>query len=189
MATAAAQAVEHVGLPEARYALAQAAIYLSLAPKSDAAGGALLAAQRHVREHGAGAGAGMAALGAAAGAGRGGYDNPHGHPGHVSPQQLLPEGVVGERFYEPDEAEAQLAERLERIRRAAPPSSDNRLCHERGSERDLQSDRRASCPLSSARDPATGAIARQRRDHTAGALSSGSSRRSPRCSRCGRCCG
>src|SRR3984957_3328932 len=41
LATAAAAAVEHVGLPEARYALAQAAIYLSLAPKSDAAGRAL----------------------------------------------------------------------------------------------------------------------------------------------------
>ena len=53
VATAAAAAVEHVGLPEARYALAQAAIYLALAPKSDAAGRALGAAQRHVREHGA----------------------------------------------------------------------------------------------------------------------------------------
>ena len=55
LATAAAQAVEHVGLPEARYALAQTAIYLSLAPKSNAAGVALSAAARHVREHGAGA--------------------------------------------------------------------------------------------------------------------------------------
>src|SRR5207249_3348092 len=53
VATAAAQAVEHVGLPEARFALAQAAIYLALAPKSDAAGRALSAAERHVREHGA----------------------------------------------------------------------------------------------------------------------------------------
>src|SRR5436305_12648115 len=53
VATAAAAAVEHVGMPEARYALAQAAIYLALAPKSDAAGRALSAAERHVREHGA----------------------------------------------------------------------------------------------------------------------------------------
>ena len=37
IAVAAAHAVEHVGLPEAQFALAQAAIYLSLAPKSDAA--------------------------------------------------------------------------------------------------------------------------------------------------------
>ena len=35
VATAAAAAVEHVGLPECEFALAQAAIYLSLAPKSD----------------------------------------------------------------------------------------------------------------------------------------------------------
>ncbi len=62
LATAAAAAVEHVGLPEARYALAQAAIYLSLAPKSDAAGRALAAAQAHVRDHGAAAGARMAPL-------------------------------------------------------------------------------------------------------------------------------
>jgi len=118
LASAAAQAVEHVGLPEARYALAQAAIYLALAPKSDAAGAALSAAQRHVREHGAGAVPGWLRSGPRPGQDRGGYDNPHRHAGHVSSQELLPEGVVGERFYEPDEAEAALAERLEQIRRA-----------------------------------------------------------------------
>jgi putative ATPase len=118
LATAAAQAVEHVGLPEARYALAQTAIYLALAPKSDAAGVALSAAQRHVREHGAGAVPGWLRSGPRPGQDRGGYDNPHRHPGHVASQELAPEGVVGERFYEPDEAEAALAERLEQIRRA-----------------------------------------------------------------------
>ena len=55
VAVAAAHAVEHVGLPEATYALAQAAIYLSLAPKSNAAGTALGAARAHIREHGAAA--------------------------------------------------------------------------------------------------------------------------------------
>jgi putative ATPase len=118
LATAAAQAVEHVGLPEARYALAQTAIYLALAPKSDAAGAALSAAQRHVREHGAGAVPGWLRSGPRPGQDRGGYDNPHRHPGHLSSQELLPESVVGAHFYEPDEAEAALAERLERIRRA-----------------------------------------------------------------------
>ena len=118
LATAAAQAVEHVGLPEARYALAQTAIYLALAPKSDAAGVALSAAQRHVREHGAGAVPGWLRSGPRPGQDRGGYDNPHRHAGHVAAQELAPEGVVGERFYEPDEAEAALAERLEQIRRA-----------------------------------------------------------------------
>jgi putative ATPase len=105
-------------MPEARYALAQAAIYLSLAPKSDAAGRALGAAERHVREHGAGAVPGWLRSGPRPGQERGGYDNPHGHPGHVSAQELLPEGVTGERFYEPGEAEHELARALERIRRA-----------------------------------------------------------------------
>jgi putative ATPase len=53
VAVAAAHAVEHVGMPEAVYALAQAAIYLSLAPKSNAAARAIGAAREHVRELGA----------------------------------------------------------------------------------------------------------------------------------------
>jgi putative ATPase len=116
LATAAAQAVEHVGLPEARYALAQTAIYLSLAPKSDAAGRALSAAQQHVRDHGAAQPPGWLRPGARPGQEVGGYDNPHSHPGHASPQELLPEKVVGERFYTPDEAEAELARRLAEVR-------------------------------------------------------------------------
>jgi putative ATPase len=124
VATAAAQAVEHVGLPEARYALAQAAIYLSLAPKSNAAGRALSAASQHVREHGAAPVPAWLRSGPRPGQERGGYVNPHEHPGHLSAQQLLPEGVVGERFYAPDEAERELARRLADIRRAR--ASDNR---------------------------------------------------------------
>ncbi len=81
LATAAAAAVEHVGLPEARYALAQAAIYLALAPKSDAAGRALGAAQRHVREHGAAARAAVAALRAQARSGQGRLRQPAPTPG------------------------------------------------------------------------------------------------------------
>jgi putative ATPase len=52
VAVAAAQAVEHVGLPEAQLNLAQAAIYLALAPKSNAVLVALGEARRDVREHG-----------------------------------------------------------------------------------------------------------------------------------------
>jgi putative ATPase len=52
VAVAAAQAVEHVGLPEARLNLAQAAIYLARAPKSNASYKALGAATRDVREGG-----------------------------------------------------------------------------------------------------------------------------------------
>jgi putative ATPase len=117
VAVAAAQAVEHVGLPEATYALAQAAIYLSLAPKSNAAGRALGAARGHVREHGAAPVPGWLRSGPRPGQDVGGYDNPHGHPGHLAAQELLPEGVAGKRFYEPDEAESELARRLEQIRR------------------------------------------------------------------------
>jgi putative ATPase len=126
VATAAAQAVEHVGLPEARYALAQAAIYLSLAPKSNAAGAALSAAERHVREHGAAPVPGWLRSDPRPGQAENPptrYDNPHAHQAHLSAQRLLPEGVVDARFYEPDEAEAELAARLERIRRTRGPET------------------------------------------------------------------
>ena len=122
IAVAAADAVEHVGLPEAAHAMAQAAIYLSLAPKSNAAYRALGRARAHVREHGAKPppdAVRSAAYPGAAELGRGqGYDYPHDHPGHVSPMELMPHGMEGVRFYEPDEAEAALAARLEEIRRA-----------------------------------------------------------------------
>jgi putative ATPase len=52
VAVAAAQALEHVGLPEARLNLAQAALYLATAPKSNAVISALTAATRDVLEHG-----------------------------------------------------------------------------------------------------------------------------------------
>jgi putative ATPase len=114
VATAAAAAVEHAGLPECQFALAQAAIYLSLAPKSDAAKRAIGAARGFVREHGAAPPPVQLRSG-----GRGeGYDSPHAHPGHITTQELAPEEAIGERFYAPDEAEAVLAQRLAEIRRA-----------------------------------------------------------------------
>jgi putative ATPase len=121
LAVAAAHAVEHVGLPEGQHALAQAAVYLSLAPKSDAAYQAIAAARRHVREHGAATPPAALRSGAYPGAaqlGRGvGYDHPHDHPGHVAPQRVLPEGLGDVRFYEPDEQEATLRDRAEELRR------------------------------------------------------------------------
>jgi putative ATPase len=115
VATAAASAVEHVGLPECQFALAQAAIYLSLAPKSDAAKRAVLAARDYVSERGAAA---PPAHLRSSTRSDGGYDNPHRRPGHFSPQELLPDPAVGARFYSPDDAEAALRERLAEIRRA-----------------------------------------------------------------------
>jgi len=123
LAVDAAYAVEHVGMPEAQFALAQAAIYLSLAPKSDAAKRSIGAARGWIREHGAQAPPAYLQSGgyelARRATGRGlGYDSPHSHPDHFSAQELLPEGVEGTRFYEPDDAEREQVERLERIREA-----------------------------------------------------------------------
>jgi putative ATPase len=115
VAVGAAHAVEHVGMPEAMHALSQCAIYLSLAPKSNAAYRAISAAREHVREHGAQlppdwlrSGPGYPVD----------YDNPHNHPGGVSEQELLPPGVAGTRFYDPGEKEPALRDRLEAIRKA-----------------------------------------------------------------------
>ncbi len=115
VATAAAHAVEHVGLPECQFALAQAAIYLSLAPKSDAAKRAIGAARGLIREQGAELPPGYLRSSTRS---SGDYDNPHNRPGHLSPQELLPDAAIGRRLYEPDEAEAALGQRLAEIRRA-----------------------------------------------------------------------
>jgi putative ATPase len=115
VATAAAHAVEHVGLPECQFALAQAAIYLSLAPKSDAAKRSVFAAREYIREQGASAPPPQLRSSTRS---DGGYDNPHRRPGHLSPQELMPDAAIGERFYDPDEAEGLLRERLEEVRRA-----------------------------------------------------------------------
>jgi putative ATPase len=122
VAVAAAHAVEHVGLPEAEFALSQCAIYLSLAPKSDAVKRAMGDVHRHIREAGAKpppAPLRSAAYPAARKMGRGkGYDYPHDHPGHVNDQEHLPDGLEGLRFYFPDEGEPEARARLEAIRRA-----------------------------------------------------------------------
>lgn len=114
VATATAAAVELVGLPEGAHALAQCAVYLALAPKSNAAYKALGRAREHVRRNGAARPPTPLRSG-----GRGeGYDYPHDRPGHVSPQELLPESVAGTRFWQPTATERALGERHERIRRA-----------------------------------------------------------------------
>jgi putative ATPase len=120
VAVAAAQAVEHVGMPECAFNLAQAAIYLSLAPKSDTAKRALGATAAWLRENGSPEPPGYLRSSARPGAGRGeGYDSPHSRDEAVSPQELMPAEAVGERFVELTEhgEEAELRRRLEEIRR------------------------------------------------------------------------
>ncbi|MGA2469572.1 MAG: replication-associated recombination protein A [Solirubrobacteraceae bacterium] len=113
LAVASAEVVERVGLPECTFALAQAAIYLSLAPKSNAAGAALSRARAEIRERGA-----LRPPSYLTSEGSDGYDYPHSRPGHVSPQELMPPGLEDARFYAPDEAEAKLAAALADIRAA-----------------------------------------------------------------------
>jgi putative ATPase len=115
VATSTASAVELVGLPEGAHALAQCAVYLAMAPKSNASYKALGAARAHVREHGAQPPPAYLRSGPLADEG---YDYPHEHPGHVNGQEVMPPGLEGTRFYTPDGQEAGFAERLAAIRQA-----------------------------------------------------------------------
>jgi len=124
VAVSTAHAVEHVGLPECALNLAQAAVYLALAPKSNASYKALGRAREWVREHGTPeppAPLRSAAYPGAKKLGRGlDYDYPHDRPEGVSEQELMPDEAIGERFLELSEhgEERELRERLERIRRS-----------------------------------------------------------------------
>ena len=123
VADAAARAVDRVGLPECALNLAQAAVYLALAPKSNASYKALGAARAEVRENGAKTPPDHLRDAHYPGAkqlGRGeGYRYAHDEPGGVSDQQLLPDGLEKARFYTPTERgfEAELGRRLEALRK------------------------------------------------------------------------
>ena len=104
VAVAAAQAVERLGMPEARIPLAQAATYVASAPKSNAAYLAVDAALEAVRNtkntvpvhlqdsHYKGAGK----LGHGTG-----YQYAHDYPNHYVEQQYLPTELKGKVFYQP----------------------------------------------------------------------------------------
>ncbi len=121
-AVAAAQAVEFVGLPEARINLAQAVIHLSMAPKSNAVIRAVDEALGDVRKGLAGSVPGHlrdAHYKGAAKIGHGeGYQYAHDHPGGVVRQQYAPDAVDGREYYRPTRhgAEARFTEVLARIR-------------------------------------------------------------------------
>jgi putative ATPase len=138
VAVAAAQALDHVGLPEAQYALAQATAFIALSPKSDSVGRAYSAAladvlklgslpvpnhlrtagDRRMKTHGIGVG----------------YLFPHDFEGDDVAQQYLPDELVGRRYYEPGdqghevaiaarmaERETARAEKPRRKNRPSPP--------------------------------------------------------------------
>ena len=107
VAAAAAQAVERLGMPEARIVLAQAVTYMASAPKSNSAINAIDKAMRVVQEtktppvpvhlqdaHYKSAGK--------LGHGKG-YKYAHDYKNHYVKQQYLPDGLTGEVFYEPSE--------------------------------------------------------------------------------------
>jgi putative ATPase len=118
VAVAAAQALDHIGLPEAQYALAQATIHIATSPKSDSVGRAYLAAMadvmrlgslnvpnhlrtagdRRMKQHGIGVG----------------YRSPHDYEGDDLEQQYLPDELVGRRYYVPNDQgyEATIAARM-----------------------------------------------------------------------------
>ena len=122
-AMAAKECVHFLGIPEGDQALAQVAIYLAMAPKSDAAYKALGMAQQTVRERVAEPvplhlrNAPTRAM-KQWGYGKG-YQHAHQFEDAVVDMECLPESLIGTRFYEPTArgVEARIAERLAEIRR------------------------------------------------------------------------
>jgi len=120
---AAAHAVEHVGMPECELALAQAAVYLCLAAKSNALYEAYGEIKREVARR-PGLSIPMAIRNAPttlmkeAGYGEG-YRYAHNEEGAVADLECLPDELVGAQFYHPTEYgwEARIAERLAEIRK------------------------------------------------------------------------
>ena len=123
VAVAASQAVERIGMPEARIILAQAVTYVASAPKSNAAYMAVDQALESVRNHKIGAVPNHlrdAHYKGAAKLGHGiGYKYAHDYPDHYVKQQYLPDELLGTTFYEPTENgyEKNIKEYLEKIRK------------------------------------------------------------------------
>src|SRR5690349_9463644 len=120
VAVAAAQALDHVGLPEAQYALAQATTYIATAPKSNRSGQAYWAAVGDVEAQGSlavplhlrqAANPRMKHQGIGVG-----YKYPHDFEGADVDQRYLPEALDGKRYYLPTDQgyESTISERMAR---------------------------------------------------------------------------
>jgi putative ATPase len=123
VATAAAQAVQTIGLPECQLNLAQAVVHLATAPKSNSVTTAIGSAMADIR---AGRGGPVPAhlrdahYPGSRGLGHGrGYRYPHDDPRGVVTQQYVPDDLVGADYYEPTDhgAERAVRERVPRLRR------------------------------------------------------------------------
>ncbi len=123
IATAAADAVQFIGMPEGRIPLAEAVVYLSTAPKSNAAYLGIEAALKDVKDGNFGPvpkhlrdahypGAGTLGHGK-------GYKYPHDEEVGVVRQDYAPDELRGKTYYRPTAhgAEREIAARLEKLRR------------------------------------------------------------------------
>jgi putative ATPase len=134
VAMAAQQAVHFIGMPEGNLALAEAAVYLSTAPKSNSLYQAYSQIQEEVKK-----GANepvplhlrnpVTSLMRGMGYGKG-YKYAHNYPGHFVEQQNLPDSLRGKRYYTPSDQghEKQVAARLRgwRQKRRRPTGTDKR---------------------------------------------------------------
>lgn len=106
VATSCALAAERVGIPEAQIILAQAAIYVATAPKSNSVVNAIFKARDIVKEYG---GCEVpvylrdAHYQGAASRGITGYKYAHDYPKHYVEQQYLPDNIKDMKFYEPSD--------------------------------------------------------------------------------------
>ena len=122
VAVAAAQAVERLGMPEARIPLAQAAIYVACAPKSNGAIMAIDEAMKVVNEQkisGVPAHLQDAHYKGAQKLGRGiGYKYAHDYKNNYVKQQYLPDELAGMRFYNPTQNgyEKVITEHMDKIK-------------------------------------------------------------------------
>ncbi len=125
VATAAAQAVERIGMPEAQIILAQAASYVACAPKSNSAVNGIFAAMDAVKHEKTGKIPSYlrdSHYGGAKELGHGiDYKYAHNYKNHYVKQQYLPDELVGRTFYELSDSgyEKTLKEHLNKIREEA----------------------------------------------------------------------
>lgn len=122
VAVSAALAVERVGMPEAQIILSEAVTYVATAPKSNAsclAIGKAFDIVKHTKTEPVPSHLQDAHYHAADKLGRGlGYQYAHDYPMHYVKQQYLPDGLIGETFYEPTENgyEKQVSAYMERLK-------------------------------------------------------------------------